>query len=58
MNLFFCLKLLCIKYAHNDLIIGFSIFGIQIGIFTDIIFKFITSETTCKFWKLHCREVS
>ena len=51
-----CLKLPRIKYAHNDLIsdlTDFSIFGIQIGIFTDIIFRFITSEATCKFWKLH-----
>ena len=48
-----CLKLPRIKYAHNDLISDFGIFGIQIGIFTDIIFKFITSEATCKFWKLH-----
>ena len=48
-----CLKLPSIKYAYNDLISDFSIFGIQIGIFTDIIFKFITSEATCKFWKLH-----
>ena len=32
-----------INYAHNDLISDFNIFGIQIGIFTYIIFKFITS---------------
>ena len=38
---------------YNDLISDFSIFGIQIGIFTDIIFKFITSEATSKFWKHH-----
>ena len=44
-----CLKLLHIEYAHNDLISDFGIFGIQIGIFTNIIFKFITSEATCKF---------
>ena len=48
-----CLKLPRIKCTYNDLISDFSIFGIQIGNFTDIIFKFITSETTCKFWKLH-----
>ena len=42
-----------IKYAHNSIISDFSIFGIQIGIFTDIIFKFITSEATCMFWKLN-----
>ena len=35
-----------IKYVHNDLISDFSISGIQIGIFTDMIFKFITSEAT------------
>ena len=40
-----CLKLLCIKYVHNNLISDFSIFGLQIGIFTDIIFKFITVGT-------------
>ena len=44
---------MCIKYAHNNLISDFSIFGLQIGIFTDIIFKFITSEATSKFWKHH-----
>ena len=44
-----CLKLLHIKYAHNDLISDLGLFGIQIGIFTDIIFKFITSEATCTF---------
>ena len=43
-----CLKLRHIKYAHNDLISDFGIFGIQIGIFTDIIFKFITSEANQK----------
>ena len=42
-----------IKYAHNDHINDFSIFGIQIGIFTNMIFKFITSEATSKFWKHH-----
>ena len=42
-----------IKYAHNDLISDFSIFGIQIGIFADMIYKFITCETTRKFWKHH-----
>ena len=42
-----------IKYAHDDLISDFSIFGIRIGIFTDMIFKFITSEATSKFWKHH-----
>ena len=42
-------KVYIYKYAHNDLISDFNIFGIQIGIFTDIIFKFITSEATCKF---------
>ena len=40
-------------YVHNDLISDFSIFGIQIGIFTDMIFKFMTSEATSKFWKHH-----
>ena len=34
-----------IRYAHNYLISDLSFFGIQIGIFTDMIFKFITSET-------------
>ena len=48
-----CLKLPCIKYAYNDLISDFSIFGIQIGIFEGMIFKLITSEATCKFWNLH-----
>ena len=28
-----------------------AFFLIQIGIFTDIIFKFMTSETTSKFWE-------
>ena len=44
-----------IKYAHNDLVsdCDFSIFGIQIGIFTDLIFQFITPEATSKFWKHH-----
>ena len=40
-------------FLYNDLISVFSIFGIQIGIFTDMIFKFITSEATSKFWKHH-----
>ena len=45
----------CIKYVHNDLISDFSIFGIQIGIFTNMIYKFITPEATrlSKFWKHH-----
>ena len=34
-----------LKYTINY----FSIFGIQDVIFTDIIFKSITSEATCKF---------
>ena len=34
-----------LKYTINY----FSIFGIQGVIFTDIIFKSITSEATCKF---------
>ena len=41
-----CLKLPRIKYANNDLISYFGHFGIQISIFTDMIFKFITSEAT------------
>ena len=40
----------CIEYVHNDLISDFSIFVIQIDIFADMIFKFITSEATIKFW--------
>ena len=44
-----CLKLSRINYAHSDLISDFGIFGIQIDILIDIIFKFITSEATCKF---------
>ena len=40
-------------YVHNNLISDFSIFGFQIGIFTGMIFKFITSEATYKFWKHH-----
>ena len=43
----------CIKYAHNDLISDFSFFCFQIGIFTNMIFKLITSEATSKFWKHH-----
>ena len=39
----------CIEYVHNDLISDFSIFVSQIDIFTDKIFKFITSEATSKF---------
>ena len=48
-----CLKLLLIKYVYDNLINDFSIFGQQIGIFTNITFKFITSEATRKFWKHH-----